>query len=376
MVTDEYETISAFLADVQLLLSNTRLFYGQSSDEYKQADVLEADFTQVLNEYGIGAASSRSSPSTPSSSSSVSSFSNLPSPMSLTLRIPKAHFQFTPPVTGKRTHRSSSSSEPGRRGSQSSTTLLESKGLTKPTVSTSGSKGLSTKPISEGKGLTKSTVSASSGKGLSTLAVSEGKGLTRTTVSVSSGKGLTTKSGAESKGLTKSAVLSVKGSTTKTGTEGKGATKSAVAVESKGVTKSVVSGSGGRGVTTKGAGTTSSGRSKASRQQPWIQEYLTSEDPIKIYLAAVCSYMEPGSGEHVAEPFLQLPSRTLYPEYYRVITQPMDLSTMHKNVEVRWRGREGRGKGGGRGGGGRGGRRREREGERGREGREGVGEQG
>ncbi len=47
---------------------------------------------------------------------------------------------------------------------------------------------------------------------------------------------------------------------------------------------------------------------KLTRSKAWLEEYLVSEDPIKIFLAAVYNYHDP-SGEFVAEPFHELPSQ-------------------------------------------------------------------
>lgn len=212
-MTDEYETISSFLSDVQLLLSNTRHFYGPSSEECKQVNDLEAEFTQVLSEHGLEMDSSEAC-----SNSACSDSDSIQSPTRLTLKIPKFHFQ---------------SMQPG-------------------------------------------TTSASSSRQIR-----------RTSLSTESTPGL----------------------------------KGGVQPSSKGVTKH--------------ASTAATGRGKVTRSQAWIQEYLESDDPIKVYLAAVYDYHDPSSEENVAGAFLQLPSRVLYPEYYKVITQPIDLSIIRKNTEVR-----------------------------------------
>ena len=47
---------------------------------------------------------------------------------------------------------------------------------------------------------------------------------------------------------------------------------------------------------------------KSTRSKAWLDEYLTSDDPIKLYLASVYTYHD-SSGEYVAQPFLELPSR-------------------------------------------------------------------
>ena len=73
---------------------------------------------------------------------------------------------------------------------------------------------------------------------------------------------------------------------------------------------------------------------KVAPSQPWLDDYLNSNDPIKMFLAAVYDYHDPVTGDYTSEPFHLLPSRAKYPEYYRVIVQPMDLLTVHKNTEV------------------------------------------
>jgi len=95
---------------------------------------------------------------------------------------------------------------------------------------------------------------------------------------------------------------------------------------------------GGGGV---GRSSTSGSSNTATLQSPevtefpaWVHEYLASDDPIRKYTAAVFSYCD-SSGECVAEPFHLLPSREQYPDYYRIITQPMDLWTIQRNVEGR-----------------------------------------
>lgn len=38
-------------------------------------------------------------------------------------------------------------------------------------------------------------------------------------------------------------------------------------------------------------------------------------------------------GRHPAEPFLEKPSKKLYPDYYTIIQHPIDMNTIHKNIE-------------------------------------------
>ena len=74
-------------------------------------------------------------------------------------------------------------------------------------------------------------------------------------------------------------------------------------------------------------------RLKVTRSRAWVQEYANSEDPVKIFMASVYDYHDP-AGSYVAEIFHELPSRQDYPEYYRVITEPLDLNMIRKNTEV------------------------------------------
>ena len=48
-------------------------------------------------------------------------------------------------------------------------------------------------------------------------------------------------------------------------------------------------------------------RTKLTRSKAWLQEYLTSEDPLKMYMAAVYEHTDP-TGVCVAEVFHELPS--------------------------------------------------------------------
>ena len=275
MVTDDYDTISSFLSDIQLLVSNTRLVYRPGSEEHKQVDALEASFSKVLIQHGIGVvdAPRRSSTTSVSPKSSAS-------PTDFTLRIPKAHIQLTPPTTASGTQKTmaTTSGEPGASKGAS----RESKGLSK-----AESKGLSKL---ESKGLSKS----------------ESAGLSKSSESKGLSKAESKK--AESKGLSKAAAADKPATS-----QGKGSSKQTAGAAPGG------------------------GRGRVARK---MEEYAASEDPVKMFLAAVCGYHDPASGDSVAEPFMQLPSRTLYPEYYKVITQPIDINTIIKNTEVRARERE------------------------------------
>ena len=46
---------------------------------------------------------------------------------------------------------------------------------------------------------------------------------------------------------------------------------------------------------------------KVTRSKAWLEEYVQSNDPVKIFLAAVYDYHD-SSGEFVAEVFHELPS--------------------------------------------------------------------
>ena len=72
---------------------------------------------------------------------------------------------------------------------------------------------------------------------------------------------------------------------------------------------------------------------KVTRSRAWVEEYASSDDPVKIFVASVYDYHD-GAGSYVAEVFHELPSRQDYPEYYRVITEPLDLNIIKKNTEV------------------------------------------
>ena len=60
---------------------------------------------------------------------------------------------------------------------------------------------------------------------------------------------------------------------------------------------------------------------------------MGSDDPLRVYFALVYNFHD-SSGDFVAEVFHALPSRKEYPEYYRIITEPIDLNIIKKNVDV------------------------------------------
>ena len=74
-------------------------------------------------------------------------------------------------------------------------------------------------------------------------------------------------------------------------------------------------------------------RLKVTRSRAWVEEYAESNDPVRIFMSSVYDYHDL-TGVYVAEIFHELPSRQDYPEYYRVITEPLDLNMIKKNTEV------------------------------------------
>ena len=206
--TEVYSTLASFLADVQLILDNTRLFFQPLSTEYQQAMALEAAFTQTLKENGFVMESEYDS-------------DFVRSPTELTLRIPKSHLQSSSSIS-----------------------------------STSAT----------------ATVSAST----------------------------------STSGSLKVPSLKIMTSSLK---------------------------QDGKATLVKPAASTS----KLTCSETWIHDYLASNDPMKMIIAAIHNYHDPVTEDFIAEPFHQLPSRSQYPEYYRVIVQPIDLLTIRNNVEVHLR---------------------------------------
>ena len=74
-------------------------------------------------------------------------------------------------------------------------------------------------------------------------------------------------------------------------------------------------------------------RIKVTRSKAWLEDYLASGDPLKMYVAAVYDHRDT-AGVCLAEVFHELPSAKDYPEYYQVITEPIDLNIMRRNLEV------------------------------------------
>ena len=46
---------------------------------------------------------------------------------------------------------------------------------------------------------------------------------------------------------------------------------------------------------------------KTTRSKAWLDEYLSSDDPIKIYFADIFSYHD-SNGDYISQPFIDLPS--------------------------------------------------------------------
>jgi protein polybromo-1 len=90
-----------------------------------------------------------------------------------------------------------------------------------------------------------------------------------------------------------------------------------------------------KGPTTPGGGASNSkkGPVKTTRSKAWLDEYASSDDPVKIYFGDVYSYHD-NAGEYIAQPFIDLPSKKDYPEYYRVITEPIGLSIIRSQLEA------------------------------------------
>ena len=74
-------------------------------------------------------------------------------------------------------------------------------------------------------------------------------------------------------------------------------------------------------------------RLKVTRSRAWVEEWANSNNPVKLFMSAVYDHHD-SSGAYVAEIFHELPSRQDYPDYYRVITEPLDLNMIKKNTEV------------------------------------------
>ena len=242
----EYPTMSMLLADVLLIVENTRQFFHPDSANHRQADALETAGSQLLQRVLVSASQLHES------DSEDSDFS--PSPTELTLSIPTSRL----PSLSKR----QSLSSPNMSSDQFSSSVTSSN----PRSGSAPERKVPPLKIN-----------------LASIREGDSKVTTPTKGGVNAARSLT------------------------------------------------------------------SGGSKTTVQLPevaefpaWVGEYLSSDDPIKKYAAAVFSHCD-SLGDCVAEPFHLLPSREQYPDYYRIITQPVDLYTIQRNVEVR----EGLGSGGG-----------------------------
>lgn len=58
----------------------------------------------------------------------------------------------------------------------------------------------------------------------------------------------------------------------------------------------------------------------------------TKKNRMKILFAAVTEAREAGSGRRLCDLFMVKPSKKDYPDYYKVILEPMDLRTIEHNI--------------------------------------------
>lgn len=58
----------------------------------------------------------------------------------------------------------------------------------------------------------------------------------------------------------------------------------------------------------------------------------TKKNRLKILFAAVTEAREAGSGRRLCDLFMVKPSKKDYPDYYKVILEPMDLRTIEHNI--------------------------------------------
>lgn len=58
----------------------------------------------------------------------------------------------------------------------------------------------------------------------------------------------------------------------------------------------------------------------------------TKKNRMKILFAAVTEARESGSGRRLCDLFMVKPSKKDYPDYYKVILEPMDLRTVEHNI--------------------------------------------
>lgn len=58
----------------------------------------------------------------------------------------------------------------------------------------------------------------------------------------------------------------------------------------------------------------------------------TKKNRMKVLFAAVAEAREVGSGRRLCDLFMVKPSKKDYPDYYKVILEPMDLRTVEHNI--------------------------------------------
>ena len=58
----------------------------------------------------------------------------------------------------------------------------------------------------------------------------------------------------------------------------------------------------------------------------------TKKNRMKALLAAVTDAREAGTGRRLCDLFMVKPSKKDYPDYYKVILEPMDLKTIEHNI--------------------------------------------
>lgn len=55
---------------------------------------------------------------------------------------------------------------------------------------------------------------------------------------------------------------------------------------------------------------------------------------MKILFSAVLEAREPGTGRRLCDLFMFKPSKKDYPDYYKIILEPMDLKTVEQNIRT------------------------------------------
>ena len=70
------------------------------------------------------------------------------------------------------------------------------------------------------------------------------------------------------------------------------------------------------------------------QRQASLPKDATEEDAFQALLNVVLNARDPGTGRSLCEMFMRLPSKMQYPEYYRVITEPMDVRTVTQSLKA------------------------------------------